>query len=685
MKKFVFPLVLIAIFISSCNNDEIDDLSNRIDKLEQKIPTIDEQRTSIGESIIALEKVELELGKLIDKLEGTNDVSLVTLEDLKTKDAELHIKIDNLNKFVDEKLKSENDWLSLTFATLEQYDAIATSIAEIKVFLKIYKIEEKSQVLNSAILDVEDSMKAWVGELLSNYYSIAETDAKIAIIEKIQANNTDVVEGVEYEVNELKSSLQKVKNELTNAYKSAIEEAITSNNGIINNKIANEIATVNRRIDNDISAINNRLNDIERRLDALEDKVDDLYERKLNIEFGDIENIGIVAGGTCKVNYVITQSAPPVHIATIAQNGWRANVTKTSETEGYITVYAPNPLTSEPVIVLVSDENTTIMRSLSFVEGVTTIVTKAYAITSEATTLNIDVQTNLDYTVNIPTEANSWISLKDITTRATMRNDVIKLDVEENASKTSRSATLQLVCNDTEVGTISIYQQGVEIANNELIYTSSDGKIVTLYQTMGFSANIISNTYSNGRGLIVFDKDITSIGEYAFYKCSKLTSIQMPESVTLIKEYAFYGTGLNSVQMSDNITQIGDYSFYKTYITNIDIPNTTIYIGQYAFYNSSLRNVMVPNSVTSIEKCAFYGCSYLSNIVIGEGVANIGSRAFESCNALTVVYCKPTTPPTLKSYSSDLDNLILYVPAASVSLYKSHGIWGNFRIMPYDF
>ena len=65
-------------------------------------------------------------------------------------------------------------------------------------------------------------------------------------------------------------------------------------------------------------------------------------------------------------------------------------------------------------------------------EGVTTIATKAYAITSEATTLNIDIQTNLDYTINIPTEANSWISLKDITTRATMRNDVIKLDIDEN-------------------------------------------------------------------------------------------------------------------------------------------------------------------------------------------------------------------------------------------------------------
>ena len=668
MKKIVFSLALIAMFISSCNNGEIDEISNRIDKLEQKIPTIDEQAASIAQSIIALEKVDLELENLIDKLENTNNVSSTMVAEFKAQDFELHSRIDNLQKFVDEELKSSNDWLTLTFATLEQYNAIATSIAEIKVLVSISKIGDKPQTLNSAISDAENSMKNWVGDLLSNYDSIAETNAKIAIMEREQANNYDAIEDINNEVEELKTSLKKAKEELTTAYKSAIEDAIVSNNGVINNRIAKEIETLNSRIDNKISAINNRLNDIERRLDALEDKVDDLYERKLNIEFGDIENIGIVAGGTCKVNYVITQSAPPVHIATIAQNGWRANVTKTSENEGYITVYAPNPLTSEPVIVLVSDENTTIMRSLSFVEGVTTIVTKAYAITSEATTLNIDVQTNLDYTVNIPTEANSWISLKDITTRATMRNDVIKLDIEENTSKTSRSATLQLVCNDTEVGTISIYQQGVEIANNELIYTSSDGKIVTPYQTMGFSANIISNTYSNGRGLIVFDKDITSIGEYAFYNKS-LTSIKMPESITSIKESAFNGSMISKIDIPENVVEIGDRAFYEC---------------------DNMSEVVIPDKVTRIGENAFYGC-YLSKLVVGKGVKEIGYQAF--CNAaygnLVVVYCKPTTPPSRISSNSSIFSLKsdakIYIPQDSYSEYQS--LWSIYKeyLVKYDY
>ena len=72
--------------------------------------------------------------------------------------------------------------------------------------------------------------------------------------------------------------------------------------------------------------------------------------RKLEITFEDTEDIAILAGGACKVNYSITSSESEVHIATIAQNGWKASVTKSAEKTGYITVYAPNPLTTEPII-----------------------------------------------------------------------------------------------------------------------------------------------------------------------------------------------------------------------------------------------------------------------------------------------------------------------------------------------
>ena len=74
---------------------------------------------------------------------------------------------------------------------------------------------------------------------------------------------------------------------------------------------------------------------------------------------------------------------------------------------------------------------------------------------------------------------------------------------------------------------------------NEIWYTSNNSSVVTPYKTNGFGANIISNTYKNGKGVIKFDGDVTSIGESAFYRCSSLTGITIPNGVTTIGEGAF--------------------------------------------------------------------------------------------------------------------------------------------------
>ena len=728
MKKLLLVIAAVAMMLPSCQKieDAINALDNRVTELEgEKIPSIEQQIESINTSIADLEAVDIALKEQIAELEKSDEATAEEIANLKTKDAELEQMIKTLQEYVNSLNQSTKDWISATFATLEQFNLLSVELANLKTLLENYKNSAATN-LSNAISALESSMKSWVNSKLSNYYTIAQIDAKISALQRqIQANGTEELID---EINALKTSLQTLKSELTTAYQKAITDAINTNNGVITAKIAEEIATVNQRITNEINTINSRLDDIESRLDALEDKVDNLMNRKLEITFEDTEDIAILAGGFCKVNYTVTSSESEVHIATIAQNGWKASVTKSTEKTGYITVYAPNPLTTEPIIVLVSDANTTIMRSLTFVNGVTNIATKSYAITNEATTLSVNVSTNLNYTVSIPSTASSWISLKNITTRATVRNDVINLNIKENAATSSRKATLQLVCNNVEVGTISIYQQGIEVANNELVYTSSDGKIIEPYQTMGFNANIISNTYSNGRGVIVFDKNITAISEYAFYKCSTLTSIKMPKSITKIKDYAFYCTELSEIDIPTNVTVIADYAFYSTSLNKLVIPNKVATIGEYAFYRcTSLTSVTIPDSVTSIGNYAFYGCTSLTSVtipdsvtsigddafcnctsltsvIIGNSVTAIGCSAFAACHSLTSVYCKATTPPGIYfsyasgectfSYNSGMN---IYVPRNSYNAYMQYtsstpdyiakNNWYRYEsyIQPYDF
>ena len=133
---------------------------------------------------------------------------------------------------------------------------------------------------------------------------------------------------------------------------------------------------------------------------------------------------------------------------------------------------------------------------------------------------------------------------------------------------------------------------------------------------------------------------VTSIGRYAFYDCSSLTSIDIPNPVPSIGDYAFYGcSSLTSIDIPNSVTSIGDYAFYDcSSLTSIDIPNSVTSIGRYAFvYCSSLTSIDIPNSVTSIDNSTFSNCPGLTSIDIPNSVTSIGYSAFQDSSGLTSI------------------------------------------------
>ena len=653
MKKLFLVLAVAAMVLSGCGKIEesIDALSNRIDKLEQSVPTIEEQISSIQESINALEEVDTQLKESIKALEASDKATAEEIAALKDADKAIEAKIEELKKYVDDVLKSTKDWVSATFATLEQLNALSGEVAALKSLVDANKAEAAAN-LATAITNLETSLKAWVGEQLSNYYTIAEIDAKIA---ELQKAITDGDSALQQQLNNLKSQLETTKQEITEAYKKAIEEAITRNNGVIDQKIASEIAAVNKRIDEEVAAINAKIAAIEARLDELEDKVDDLADKitgNLSISFDIEEDAALISGSTVKVNYTITNSNSECHIATIAQNGWSAVVTKSSDKEGYITVTSPKPLTNSPIIVLVSNSTTTIMRTLSFVDGFASIETDSYSVPFDATTLDINVQSNLDYTTEIPSSASSWISVKSVTSRATMRNDVITLAIAENNEASARTATIGLLYDGTTIGNIKVYQQSQTISKNEIAYTTTDNSVLTSSSVIAFGSKIVSHTYSNGRGLIVCESDITTIGDKAFGGCSNLQTIKLPDSVTTIGDNAFNDcSNLQTIKLPDSVTSIGNYAFYDcTSLTSVTISDSVTSIGGYAFCDcSSLTSVTIPDSVTSIGYGAFKGCSSLTSVTIPDSITSIEIHAFSGCRSLTSI----TIPDSVTSIRYD--------------------------------
>ena len=126
----------------------------------------------------------------------------------------------------------------------------------------------------------------------------------------------------------------------------------------------------------------------------------------------------------------------------------------------------------------------------------------------------------------------------------------------------------------------------------------------------------------------------------AFYKCTRLTSVTILDSVTSIGDYAFYNcSGLTSVTLPDSVTSIGDYAFYNcSGLTSVTLPDSVTSIGKSAFGDcSGLTSVTLPDSVTSIGKSAFSSCSGLTSVTIGDSVTSIGDYAFAWCRDLTSV------------------------------------------------
>ena len=150
---------------------------------------------------------------------------------------------------------------------------------------------------------------------------------------------------------------------------------------------------------------------------------------------------------------------------------------------------------------------------------------------------------------------------------------------------------------------------------------------------------------------------VTGIDEYAFYRCTSLTSVTIPNSVTTIEADAFKDCfSLTSITIPNSRMSINSYAFLNvSSITSVILTGTSVESFCQGTTNGKLNSLgiqcerciyingkevtklVIPNNVTSIANSAFRNCSSLTSISIGDSIASIGSYAFSGCSRLTEV------------------------------------------------
>ena len=346
---------------------------------------------------------------------------------------------------------------------------------------------------------------------------------------------------------------------------------------------------------------------------------------KLDITFSNTESINVLPGKTYEIEYTIIGADETTQIEVVAQDLYKASVSPTDYRSGKIIVTTPSAdLEASRVLVFVSKGTNTIMRIINFVESVIIVSTDTVEIAAEGETVQVEVETNVTYTVEIPEADRVWLSVAE--TRAATHMETLTFTAQANPNTTYRYST------------VSLKDDSGLVAQSILFAQKASGYKTVHVETAGTLENYISADEKEKLiGLKLTGKLNTF--DYDFMRTMPaLESVDLAQiDNTTIPASCFKESTVKTVILPLNLEAIPNNAFYQSKITSIDIPSSVVSIGVSAFESctSLAGDLILPNGLQSIGSEAFYRCSKFTSLTLGKGITTIPSRCFFYCEGFS--------------------------------------------------
>lgn len=380
----------------------------------------------------------------------------------------------------------------------------------------------------------------------------------------------------------------------------------------------------------------------------------------------DTDTVPILDAGEAKtIKYTITKATDNTIVKTIAQNGWVATVNQKTKDSGDIIVQAPNPIVASEILVFASDgEGHTVMAVLDCVKGQCTVAKNSYSVNSDGGDIDLVVTTNMPYNIVIPSEAQSWISLKP-ETKATI-TETKTLVIGKNTEYQKRFATV--ILTDTEnntIQTIEVLQDAAAFNGDLSITVSSEGTLSSVLSSYSYTTiksisisgplndadyKFIKNSLTSLRSLDL--SGATGVEPNFKNHSSTLDLVILPSCQTSISESAFNAASIVKIVLPENLQSIGNYAFYNcSKMTGaVTVPKTVNYIGTKAFDGTKIESFTLADG---IQLTKFEESSLPPTITALRIPASI----------ISLNYTDFTNLKSLKSLSFEDDALITEIPS----------------------